>query len=85
MTTNLPLELLSANTPLGVVRHLVNVEAPTADTLCGKNTGINPRHLFIGTWHTAVGPAEEVTCRICERIARGEHWGEGPSTERGAP
>jgi hypothetical protein len=73
--TELPLQLLSINTPKGTVRHLVDVDEPRPVTLCGRNTGVNPRHVFVGTWVYGVGPAESATCRKCLAAAEGADHG----------
>lgn len=69
-TRDLPLSLLSAQTPKGNVWHLVDLDRPEATrgaTLCGRNTGVNPRYIVLGADH--LGPSERATCTRCLRLA----------------
>ena len=61
--------LLSVATQKGTVRHLVDVEATEALTLCGRHHGINPRNVFVGTWVEDVQSVGNATCRKCRTIA----------------
>jgi hypothetical protein len=65
----LPLQLLSLQTPKGTVRHLVSIEETDPVTLCGRGTGVNPRHVFVGTWVENIQSADNATCKKCRTVA----------------
>lgn len=65
----LPLQLLSIQTPKGTVRHLVNVESTEPYTLCDRFHGVNPKHVFVGTWREDIQSADNATCRKCRAVA----------------
>ena len=66
----LPLQLLAVTTPKGVRRHLFDLEGNKLFSLCGRRLGINPRHLYLGTWVLNVSSSDNANCPTCLRLAR---------------